>query len=107
MHLVCTWRHHLPQSACAFFTDAGRPMVASAASAASSLSRDQGDGAGGSSSESEPAGVEPEPCSRALPQSMHLATPPAPERVRLPSPRRASLNAERSVGSLVIVARSG
>ena len=32
---ACTWRRHLPQSACAFFTDAGRPMVANAASAAS------------------------------------------------------------------------
>eukprot|EP00964_Phaeocystis_antarctica_P035760 scaffold20444_cov71-Phaeocystis_antarctica.AAC.5 len=37
----------------------------------------------------------------------HLATPPAPERVRLPSRRRTAHGGERSVGRLVIVARSG
>ena len=37
----------------------------------------------------------------------HLATPPAPERVRLLSRRRTAHGGERSVGRLVIVARSG
>ena len=50
---------------------------------------------------------EPEPCSRARLQSMHLATPPTLQRVRLLFWRRVAHSAERSVGRLVIVARSG
>ena len=61
----------------------------------------------GSNSEFEPSGGEPEPCPRARPQSKHQATPPALQRVRLLCWRSAAYGFERSVGRLVIVARSG